>query len=79
MAEHVLDLRGEKCPDTFLFTKIRAEELREEGKAGDVLKVIVDYEPSTVNIPKSIAEEGHEVLGVEQVKRRVWEIKIKIK
>lgn len=80
LAENVLDLRGEKCPDTFLFTKIRAEELREEGKIGDVLKVIVDYEPSAVNVPKSIREEGHEVLAVEQNgKKKEWTIRIKIK
>lgn len=79
VVEHILDLRGEKCPDTFLFTKIRAEELREDGRVGDTLKVIVDYEPSTVNIPKSIVEEGHEFLGIERVKKRVWAIRIKIK
>lgn len=80
LVEHVLDLRGEKCPDTFLFAKIRAEELREEKKIGDVLKVIVDYEPSSVNVPKSIREEGHEVLEVEQNgKKKEWTIRIRIK
>ncbi len=79
VVEHVLDLRGEKCPDTFLFTKIRAEELREDMKKGDVLKVIVDYEPSSVNVPRSIVEEGHEVLGVKQTSNGVWEIRVKIK
>ena len=73
-----LDLRGEKCPDTFVFTKIKAEELREQGKRGEVLKVIVDYEPSAKNVPRSIAEEGHRVLKVEK-KEGYWEIYIEIR
>lgn len=58
---HELDLRGEVCPFTFVRTKLRLEEL----PAGDVLRVLVDHEPASRNIPRSATAWGQKVLGVE--------------
>jgi tRNA 2-thiouridine synthesizing protein A len=65
-----LDLTGEVCPFTFVRTKLRLEEL----PAGARLRVIVDHEPATRNIPKSAVEWGQEIEGVEQVGERRWQI-----
>lgn len=55
-----LDLCGEICPFTFVRTKLAMEAL----PVGAVLRVIVDHEPATRNLPRSAAEWGQEVLGI---------------
>ncbi len=55
-----IDLRGEICPFTFVRTRLALEAL----PIGAVLRVIVDHEPATRNLPRSAAEWGQEVLGV---------------
>jgi TusA-related sulfurtransferase len=55
-----INLCGEICPFTFVRTKLALEAL----PIGAVLRVIVDHEPATRNIPRSAAEWGQEVLGV---------------
>jgi len=47
-----LDLVGEVCPFTFVRTKLAMEEL----PFGATLRVIVDHEPATRNIPRSARE-----------------------
>jgi len=65
-----LDLVGEVCPFTFVRTKLAMEEL----PFGATLRVIVDHEPATRNIPRSAREWGQEVLGVTQLADRRWAI-----
>lgn len=62
--DEVLDLCGEKCPDTFVYSKIKLEELAYSG--GGVLKIIVDYPPAAENIPRSLRTEKikYEVISV---------------
>ena len=56
----VLDLRGEVCPFTFVRTKLRLEEL----PAGARLRIVVDHEPASRNVPRSLREWGQTVLSV---------------
>jgi len=65
-----LDLRGEVCPYTFVKSKLTIEGMR----AGEELLVIVDYEPSSRNIPKSMRIIGEEVVSIESKPGGVWEI-----
>ena len=58
-----LNLCGELCPFTFVRTKLALEEL----PMGAVLRVIVDHEPATRNIPRSAAGWGQEVLEVTRL------------
>jgi tRNA 2-thiouridine synthesizing protein A len=58
-----LDLAGEVCPFTFVRTRLALEGL----PFGAVLRVIVDHEPATRNIPRSAREWGQEVLGVTAI------------
>ncbi len=68
-----LDIRGEVCPFTFVKSKLVLEDMKE----GEVLKVIIDYPPSAENVPKSMREEGQEVIAVNKVGERLWEILIR--
>jgi TusA-related sulfurtransferase len=57
-ADHEIDIRGEVCPYTFVKSKLRLEMMA----SGTVLRVITDHQPATVNVPKSMENEGHEIL-----------------
>ncbi|NPB06311.1 MAG: sulfurtransferase TusA family protein [Aquificae bacterium] len=70
-----LDLRGEVCPFTFVKSKLELEEMEE----GQVLRVLLDYEPSAENVPKSMREEGQEVLSVRRIGDNLWEVLIRKK
>jgi len=72
----ILDIRGEKCPDTFVYTKIKLEELSYSG--GGVLKVIVDYLPAVENIPRSLKTEkaSYTLLDVKNVEGDTYELLI---
>jgi len=56
----VLDLRGEVCPFTFVRTKLRLEEL----PSGARLRIVVDHEPASRNVPRSLREWGQTVVAV---------------
>jgi tRNA 2-thiouridine synthesizing protein A len=56
----LLDLRGEVCPFTFVRTKLRLEEL----PVGAALRILVDHEPASRNVPRSLREWGQEVVEV---------------
>ena len=65
-----LDLKGEVCPFTFVKSKLILEQM----EPGEILRVILDYPPSVENVPKSMREEGQEVLEVKQVGENLWEV-----
>lgn len=57
-----MDLRTTKCPLNFVKTKLALEKLA----VGDILEIWILLESqSALNIPKSIAQEGHEVTHIE--------------
>lgn len=58
-----IDLRGVSCPLNYVKTKLRLEEM----KIGEVLEVLLDDGESIVNVPRSVKEDGHKVLEIEQV------------
>ncbi len=65
-----LDLRGEVCPFTFVKSKLIIEQM----EPGETLRVLLDYEPSVENVPKSMREEGQEVLDVKKIGENLWEV-----
>lgn len=73
VADHVLDLRGDVCPLTFAKTKIALEDMA----IGQILRVLLDYEPATRNVPRSVAMYGDEVLHVGGITPTEWEIIIR--
>ena len=68
-----IDLKGEVCPYTFVKSKLALEEM----EVGEVLEVVVDHLPAVENVPKSMTNEGQEVLRVAQINDTDWSIAIK--
>ena len=68
-----LNLRGEVCPYTFVKSKLALEDL----EPGQILRVIVDNPESAENVPRSLANEGNEVLGVGPLGEEAWSILVK--
>ena len=68
-----LDIRGEVCPFTFVKSKLVLERMN----VGEVLRVLLDYPPSVENVPKSMREEGQEVLAVNKLDDNTWEVLIR--
>lgn len=57
-----LDLRTTKCPLNFVKAKLALEKLTE----GELLEVwILADSQSSINIPQSIAQEGHRVVDIQ--------------
>jgi TusA-related sulfurtransferase len=60
-----LDLRGVICPYNFVRTKLTLETM----KQGQVLSVLLDEGDPIRNVPRSVENEGHTVLGQEPIER----------
>ncbi len=72
-ADKEINLKGEVCPYTFVKSKLAIEEMN----PGEVLRVVVDYPPAAKNVPRSMSNEGNEVLDVQQLNDSDWEIVIR--
>jgi len=70
-----LDLKGEVCPYTFVRSKLALEEMA----PGQVLRVVVDYEPATKNVPRSMENEGNEVISITKLNESEWQIVVRKK
>ncbi|MCC6741345.1 MAG: sulfurtransferase TusA family protein [Planctomycetia bacterium] len=53
------DLRGERCPYTFIKARLAIEEMA----AGEVLEVILDFRPAWERVPASMKVLGHLLVG----------------
>ena len=65
-----LDITAEKCPMTYVRTKLRLESLA----VGSVLEVVLRGEEPLRNVPRSLAEEGHlvrEILPLDGARHRL--------
>ncbi len=58
-----IDLHGVTCPMNFVKTKMALSSL----VAGDLLEVILDEGEAILNVPRSVKEEGHQVVKVENL------------
>ena len=67
-----LVLRGEVCPFTFVKTKLQLEKM----ECGDQLTVIFDHAPAIDNVPRSVRNEGHKILGIDRIEGKLWKIHI---
>ena len=59
--DHFLDITSDVCPITFVRTKLLIEKM----KSGEVLEVRLTKGEPLENVPRSVSEEGHEVLSLE--------------
>ena len=70
-----LNLKGKVCPYTFVESMLALEDM----EIGQVLRVIVDYEPSACDVPRSLAREGYEILAVGKINETDWTIVVRNK
>ncbi|MCL5075785.1 MAG: sulfurtransferase TusA family protein [Chloroflexi bacterium] len=56
-----LDLRGTVCPFNFVKTKLALEEMAPD----QLLEIIIDDGEPVRNVPRSIKNEGHKIVEVE--------------
>ena len=61
LIDHFLDITSDVCPITFVRTKLLIEKM----KSGEVLEVRLTEGEPLENVPRSVSEEGHEVLSLE--------------
>ncbi len=70
--DQILDLEGVACPNNFVKTKLKLEEMRE----GEILEVILDNGEPIKNVPRAVKEDGHKILEVEKRDNK-WKLLIK--
>ena len=68
-----INIKGEVCPYTFVKSFLALEEM----EVGEVLRVIVDHLPAVENVPRSLKNEGHEIVEVAQINDTDWAITIR--
>lgn len=59
-AKKTIDLHGVSCPMNFVKTKVALEGIG----TGEILEVILDEGDAILNVPRSVKEEGHQVVKV---------------
>lgn len=57
-----VDITDVNCPVTFVKAKVALDELDE----GDILKVHMNGGEPAENVPRSLKEEGHEILDLAE-------------
>ena len=67
-----IDLSGVICPNNFVKTKLKLEEMQ----AGRILEVILDEGEPIKNVPRAVKEEGHQILKVEKI-GKYWRLLIR--
>lgn len=58
-----LDLTGVICPINFVKTKLKLEDM----ETGQILELILDDGEPMRSVPRSVKEEGHKVIKVENL------------
>jgi len=58
-----LDLRGVRCPVNFVKAKLALEEMKKD----EILEILLDEGEPIKNVPRSLKEEGHKILHVEDL------------
>ena len=59
--DDTIDITDVKCPTTFVKAKVALEELDE----GQILAVRLNDGEPVQNVPRSLKEEGHEILKLD--------------
>jgi tRNA 2-thiouridine synthesizing protein A len=72
-ATHTLDLKGVACPLNFVKTKLKLEEMR----AGEILEVTLDEGEPIQMVPRSVKEEGDQVLAIDRIDEKHYKILIR--
>ncbi|MEW6007464.1 MAG: sulfurtransferase TusA family protein [bacterium] len=68
-----LDLRGEVCPFTFVKTKLALERINK----GEIMMVTLDNGQPLENVPRSLKEEGHQIIKVKKTDNGAFNLWVK--
>ena len=58
--DYFIDITGEVCPLTFVKAKLRVERMA----PGETLEIRLNQGEPLENVPRAMAELGHEILGM---------------
>ncbi len=72
-ANQRLDLKGVVCPLNFVKTKLKLEEM----EINQILEVILDQGEPLQMVPRSVKEEGHQILAVEKIDEKHYKLLIR--
>lgn len=61
--DHSMDLKGVKCPFNYVKAKIKLSEMN----IGETLELFLDDGEPIRNVPKSLEQDGHEILTIENI------------
>ena len=68
-----LDITKDRCPMTFVKTKLKLEEL----EPGDILEILLTTGEPLDNVPRTATEQGYTVLEMTPVKDNIYKVVIK--
>ncbi|MGD0844678.1 MAG: sulfurtransferase TusA family protein [Geobacteraceae bacterium] len=68
-----LDITKDHCPMTFVKTKLQLERMDE----GDILEILLTAGEPLENVPRTVTEQGFQVLETLQVKGDIYKVVIK--
>lgn len=67
-----IDITKDICPMTFVKTKLKLETMQ----SGEVLEVTLSHGEPLKNVPRSVKEEGHTILDLNQVGDDLYKLTI---
>jgi TusA-related sulfurtransferase len=68
-----LDITKDHCPMTFVKTKLQLERMEE----GDILEILLSKGEPLENVPRTVTEQGFQVLETTLVKGDIYKVVIK--
>ena len=67
-----LNLEGVPCPTNFVKVKLKLEDM----EVNDILELILDDGEPIQNVPRSVKDEGHQIVKVEKINNK-WKLLIR--
>jgi TusA-related sulfurtransferase len=68
-----LDITKDRCPMTFVKTKLQLEQLDK----GDILEILLTAGEPLENVPRTCTEQGFQVLETTHIKDNIHRVVIK--
>jgi len=68
-----IDLRGVRCPINFVKVKLALETIN----GGEILEAVLDEGEAMLNVPRSLKDEGHEIIRVNTNGESAFNVLIK--
>lgn len=72
-ADDFVDITDVVCPVTFVKTKVALEELED----GEILQVHINDGEPVQNVPRSVKDDGHQILKLHDNEDGTYELYIK--